>query len=225
MHAQSLRILAGLATAALMLVSPGRAYAQTSKLIQNMDVNKDGKISRDEMPEGGAIRRLFDNLVEKYKLDPKKTYTIAEFEQATGTATASTSSSTSSNTSNSNPPSRFGGARRSSGFGPGSSFGSGRGGTPSRTSPSRASEELPEAYRIYDKDGDGQIGLYEWPRDRIREFMALDVNDDGFLTANELRRSNGTGGSREAPKEKKDETKKDETKSDEGTSSSEESAS
>jgi len=55
--------------------------------------------------------------------------------------------------------------------------------------------------------------------------MALDVNDDGFLTANELRRANGTAGNREAPKEKKDETKKDETKSDEGTDSSAESAS
>src|SRR5262249_38616872 len=42
----------------------------------------------------------------------------------------------------------------------------------------------------YDKDGDGQVALYEWkaagqPLDR---FLAMDRNGDGFLTAEEVLR-------------------------------------
>jgi Ca2+-binding EF-hand superfamily protein len=208
MRAPLLKILAPLGTAAIMLASSAQAYAQSSKLIQNMDVNKDGKITRDEIPEG-ATKRLFDNMVEKYKLDPKKTYTIAEFEQAAGMGGSAPSSPNGSNQLNSNSSSRFGGSRRS--FGPSPGSGPSRYGLPSRAPdgrPSRGVEELPEPYRTYDKDGDGQIGLYEWPRDRIREFVALDVNDDGFLTINELKKSsNGGATGRETPKEKKDEAK------------------
>lgn len=45
---------------------------------------------------------------------------------------------------------------------------------------------LPADYKAKDKDGDGQIGLYEWERSKYAEFFKLDKNGDGFLTAQEL---------------------------------------
>lgn len=50
----------------------------------------------------------------------------------------------------------------------------------SRTSP------LPETYRALDKNGDGQVGLYEWDRAKYAEFRKLDKNHDGLLTPQEL---------------------------------------
>jgi len=175
-----------------------------------MDVNKDGKVSRDEMPDGGA-RRMFDSIVEKHKLDPKKTYTLAELEQITGLGGGSPTSASSPSRSNGGPSSggpsssRFSNSRR----GPSPSFSRTGGATPRAPSdgrPFRAIEELPEPYRSYDKDGDGQVGLYEWPRDRIREFIALDLNDDGFLTISELKGASGGGrdSTRDRPEERKE---------------------
>lgn len=46
--------------------------------------------------------------------------------------------------------------------------------------------ELPESIQALDKDSDGQIGLYEWPRKTIAQFKEIDENGDGFLTADEL---------------------------------------
>jgi Ca2+-binding EF-hand superfamily protein len=191
------------------------AHAQ-SKIVERFDVNKDGKVSRSEIPEG-PTRRMFDNLVEKYKLDPNKTYTIQEFERATDMATSSSSSSPSNSSSGySNGNSRNGNNSRRSFGGPGFTFGTsgssrpGSSGTraPSDGRPFRALEELPDAYKSYDKDGDGQIGLYEWPRDRIREFVALDTNDDGFLTINELRGSSSPpGGSRDFSRDRRPESR------------------
>lgn len=45
---------------------------------------------------------------------------------------------------------------------------------------------LPKEYEMRDKNGDGQIGMYEWDRSRYAEFMKLDKNGDGFLTPQEL---------------------------------------
>jgi hypothetical protein len=46
--------------------------------------------------------------------------------------------------------------------------------------------KLPEQYRARDKDKDGQIGMYEWPRSDYANFRKLDLNRDGFLTPEEL---------------------------------------
>jgi len=45
---------------------------------------------------------------------------------------------------------------------------------------------LPVEYQARDKNGDGQIGLYEWDRAKYTEFAKLDKNGDGFLTPAEL---------------------------------------
>jgi outer membrane protein assembly factor BamB len=59
----------------------------SSGLVDRFDTNKDGKVARSEIPEG-PTRRVFDNLVEQHKLDPAKTYTVAELRQAIGSAQA-----------------------------------------------------------------------------------------------------------------------------------------
>jgi len=45
---------------------------------------------------------------------------------------------------------------------------------------------LPENYRQYDKNGDGQIVMSEWDRSKYAQFKLLDKNHDGFLTPEEL---------------------------------------
>lgn len=55
-----------------------------------------------------------------------------------------------------------------------------------RNGKSRIAQPLPREYEVHDKNGDGQIGLYEWDRAKYAEFMKLDKNGDGFLTALEL---------------------------------------
>ena len=47
---------------------------------------------------------------------------------------------------------------------------------------------LPAWFAEYDTDGDGQVGLYEWRRQKrpTAEFVAMDGNADGYLTAREL---------------------------------------
>ncbi len=50
----------------------------------------------------------------------------------------------------------------------------------------KSATELPEKYRSLDQDKDGQLGVYEWPKDRISELKKLDRNNDGFLTPSEL---------------------------------------
>ena len=56
------------------------------------------------------------------------------------------------------------------------------------TTPTRKSKSstLPKEFQAYDKNGDGQIGLYEWDRARFAEFKKLDKNNDRFLTPQEL---------------------------------------
>ena len=46
--------------------------------------------------------------------------------------------------------------------------------------------DVSESIQTLDKDGDGQLGLYEWPREKLAEFKTLDSNKDGFLTPAEV---------------------------------------
>lgn len=182
-------LLIGVVAGAFLGFGGTSARAQSSRLIQTMDVNADGKVSRDELEEGSAKRRMFDGLVQKYKLDPKKTYTLKELEEAAGMSGSGGSGSSSGSSSGASRPSdpRRGPPSRGS-------MGSRSSRPPSDGRPYRTLEELPDKYRSYDKDGDGQVGLYEWPKDRIAEFLGLDRNDDGFLTISELKKPSAPNG-------------------------------
>jgi len=52
-------------------------------------------------------------------------------------------------------------------------------------------KELPSWYTELDKDKDGQIGLYEWKAagKDVKEFLDMDANKDGFVTVEEILRS------------------------------------
>jgi len=50
----------------------------------------------------------------------------------------------------------------------------------------RVTLDLPSSYASKDRNGDGQLGLYEWPQDDLAAFARLDFNGDGFLTPREL---------------------------------------
>jgi hypothetical protein len=47
-------------------------------------------------------------------------------------------------------------------------------------------EGLPDWYQARDRDHDGQVGLYEWPRSEFFEFFKMDGNNDGLLVQDEL---------------------------------------
>ncbi len=61
---------------------------------------------------------------------------------------------------------------------------------------SRMVPMLPKEYEARDKNGDGQIGLYEWDRSKYSEFAKLDKNGDGFLTPSELNAKGNVFGAR-----------------------------
>jgi outer membrane protein assembly factor BamB len=63
--------------------TPPSGESSSSRLLDRLDVNKDGKISRSEVPEG-TLRNIFDRMVAQHKLDPDKTYTRAELEKILG---------------------------------------------------------------------------------------------------------------------------------------------
>lgn len=54
--------------------------------------------------------------------------------------------------------------------------------------PGLATAGLPGWFTEYDLDRDGQVGLYEWRKkgQPIKQFLAMDRNNDGFLEAKEL---------------------------------------
>lgn len=58
----------------------------------------------------------------------------------------------------------------------------------------RYPEGLPNWFQSHDRNRDGQVGLYEWERDRLGEFKTWDINGDGFIEPQEalrvLRRMN-----------------------------------
>jgi Ca2+-binding EF-hand superfamily protein len=55
--------------------------------------------------------------------------------------------------------------------------------------PAQPQPDLPKWFTEYDLDGDGQVGLYEWRQKggSIKDFLAIDSNNDGYITAAELR--------------------------------------
>jgi hypothetical protein len=58
--------------------------------------------------------------------------------------------------------------------------------TPTDDARSSSGRTLPDWYLERDRDGDGQLGLYEWPRGERLDFSRWDINGDGFLTPQEI---------------------------------------
>lgn len=58
---------------------------------------------------------------------------------------------------------------------------------------SRVAANLPAWFDQSDANHDGQIGLYEWPRERLDEFSRYDLNDDGFIVPDEAARAARNG--------------------------------
>ena len=55
----------------------------------------------------------------------------------------------------------------------------------------RLPENLPPWFKDYDTETDGQVALYQW-KDKygtVEDFRKLDLNEDGFITVEELIRS------------------------------------
>jgi Ca2+-binding EF-hand superfamily protein len=150
-------------------------------LFKRFDKNGDGVLNYDEMP---------DNLkAEKDKFDTNKDGMIdlnefKEFIKARGEQ-----------------------MRNEMGMGNGASAGAGGGmmpglpmapaKLPDEEEPKRVvyragklPKELPPWFQQIDKDGDGQIGLYEWKNSGrpLDEFFKIDKNGDGFLTVEEVLR-------------------------------------
>lgn len=78
---------------------------------------------------------------------------------------------------------------------------------------------LPENYRQYDRNGDGQIVMSEWDRTKYAQFRLLDKNHDGFLTPEELsgKKSNATASSKTSKDGEEKETKEIEAVDNPGT--------
>jgi Ca2+-binding EF-hand superfamily protein len=47
---------------------------------------------------------------------------------------------------------------------------------------------MPGWFTGNDKDGDGQVGMDEWPRDQLADFTKYDRNGDGFITIQEAQK-------------------------------------
>ena len=52
----------------------------------------------------------------------------------------------------------------------------------------RYPDGLPSWFQLHDRNRDGQVGLYEWERDRLGEFKTWDLNADGFIEPQEALR-------------------------------------
>ncbi len=61
---------------------------------------------------------------------------------------------------------------------------------------------LPHTYRSRDKNGDGQIGFYEWSKTDWLTFRKFDRNRDGFLTGRELTNRSGSRTAKRAQSKK-----------------------
>jgi Ca2+-binding EF-hand superfamily protein len=141
------------------------------------DVNGDGLLNFDEMPESlRAERDKWDTNKDGFiDLNEYKAFFRARMEQRMA-------------------------ERGSSGFGQGSADWAMQAAItppPDQDEPKpvvyragKLPKELPAWFRQLDTDNDGQIGLYEWKASgrSLDEFQAIDRNNDGFLTVEEVLR-------------------------------------
>lgn len=193
------RLLSGLLIAGcLCLAICGTAHGQLA-LLKRLDPDGDGVVQRDKL--SGRFKMILDRMIDRYGLDKKKKeWKLEELRAAIESGAKKRLEAEQSSSGSTGP----GVIRRQAG------------GKTVSIPPHKPGElhplvSLPEQYGSYDKDNDGQIGLYEWPRKRIAEFLKLDKNDDGFLTIEELGKpegkQEGNGGDTKKEGEKREERK------------------
>jgi Ca2+-binding EF-hand superfamily protein len=80
---------------------------------------------------------------------------------------------------------RGGGPERGAGFGGGFAAGGFGGDTARKFKTAPLPDSIPEWFKRNDKDGDGQVAMFEWPKDDLQDFNKYDRNGDGFVTVAE----------------------------------------
>ncbi len=175
-----------------------------SRMFDYMDRNRDGRIDRDEaarMP--GTMRDALQNSGLDLSRGISRDQLTREMPRIIESMRSRFSSSRGG----------FGGSSRGGidrggrgGFDRGRGDSRGRGsasGKKEKKPRPRVTVDLPEQYKEQDKNKDGQIALHEWQRSAFAQFMAFDINHDGFLTPRELVKAGkptATGGSSSSTK-------------------------
>jgi len=181
-------LLAGIV---LWLAGAGHAYAQLA-VLKRLDPDGDGKVVRDKLPS--IYKRMLDRIIDRYGLDKKKgEWKIEELRAAITSGAKKRLAAEQAGQPAGRPAAPAAGSPA---------------GKLATVPPHKPGElhplvQLPAEYASYDKDHDGQIGLYEWPRKRIPEFLKLDKNDGGFLTIEELGKPQGEKGEKKGSGEAK----------------------
>lgn len=168
-------MIAGFASI-LVVQAESASWAQgdgrEDRFFRFLDRNGDGVLSGDE------LSNMDDRMRERLRevgLDTRREIRRDDFVQRMA------SGSSSRGDSRGGPGDRGGFGDRGGPRGPSGNA------TPAKAAPPPpVNLKLPANYAAFDKDGDNQIGMYEWDRGRLAEFLALDRNGDGFITAREL---------------------------------------
>lgn len=169
------------------------------------DLNGDGALSYDEMDEGLQAERANwdlngDGFIEQaeYTNYFQAHMRQVQAERAEDTATYSPASRGESTGGERNPGTGFSPSSRTSGAGQrGMPVDSGR---VTVYRPGNLPRELPSWFQEYDRDNDGQVAVYEWRArgESLERFQRLDPNNDGFITVEEVLRSQATETARTA---------------------------
>jgi len=154
--------------------SPAAQEAQAAEVFKRLDTNNDKSLSVDEIQGGRRIGMRSDEML-KFDLDKNNALDLKEFTAyyKDWVAKRAAASGQPGVDPNAPPPEED---KR-----------------PVVYRAGKLPKELTAAapwFEQLDRDKDGQVGLYEWKADGrpIKEFLAMDLNGDGFVTAEEAMR-------------------------------------
>jgi len=154
--------------------SPAEQEAQASEMFKRLDVNNDNALSVDEM-QGARRMGVRPEDMLKFDLDKNNSLDLKEFTAFYKDWIAKRSAANGQPVIDPNAPPPEEDKR------------------PVVYRAGKLPKELTTAapwFEQLDRDKDGQVGLYEWKADGrpLKEFLAMDLNGDGFITAEEAMR-------------------------------------